>query len=277
MPWSEITRLQYRRAGRGYASDLTDGEWALIVPHMPAPRRLGRPRRTDLRAVVDALLYMAVTGCQWRLLPKDFPPYTTVQGYFYAWRDDGLWHTINHHLVMAAREAEGREASPTAGVIDAQSVKTTESGGLRGFDAGKKVKGRKRHIVVDTLGLLIAVMVHEADIQDRDGAPALLASIRKAFPWLRHLFADGAYAGPKLERALAKLGQWSLEIVKRCDAAKGFHVLPRRWVVERTFAWLGRCRRLAKDFEKSIASAEAWIMIAHVKLLTRRLARVCNH
>ena len=120
-------------------------------------------------------------------------------------------------------------------------------------------------------------MVHEADIQDRDGAPALLASIRKAFPWLRHLFADGAYAGPKLERALAKLGQWSLEIVKRCDAAKGFHVLPRRWVVERTFAWLGRCRRLAKDFEKSIASAEAWIMIAHVKLLTRRLARVCNH
>ena len=273
MPWTEITRPQYRREGQRYASDLTDGEWALIALHMPVPRRLGRPRTTDLRAVVDALLYMAATGCQWRLLPKDFPPYTTVQGYFYAWRDDGLWRTINHHLVMAAREAEGREASPTAGVIDAQSVKTTESGGLRGFDAGKKVMGRKRHIVVDTLGLLIAAVVHAADIQDRDGAPVLLAQIRKAFPWLRHLFADGAYAGPKLERALARLGSWSLEIVKRCDAAKGFHVLPRRWVVERTFAWLGRCRRLAKDFEKSIASAEAWIMIASIRLLTRRLAR----
>lgn len=152
-------------------------------------------------------------------------------------------------------------------------MRTTDSGGLRGFDAGKKVKGRKRHIVVDTSGLLVGVVVHAADIQDRDGAPVVLKSILKRWPWLRHVFADGGYAGPKLRGALRKVGKFTLEIVKRTDKAKGFEVLPRRWVVERTFAWLGRCRRLAKDFERSIESAQAWVFIANIRMLTRRLAR----
>ena len=235
----------------------------------------GRPRTTDMREVVNALLFIAVSGCSWRLLPKCFAPVSMVRRYFYSWRDTSLFDAINMVLIMNLREIEGRDASPNGDVIDSQSVKTTESGGVCGYDAGKKVKGRKRHIVTDTCGYLIFILVHAADIQDRDGAVDVLKAIRYRFPWLRHVFADGGYAGDKLRSALKGHGSWTLEIIKRSETAQGFELLPRRWVVERTFAWLGRCRRLAKDWERSIASSTAWALIASIRMLTRRTARHC--
>lgn len=273
MPWTETTRSQYRRDGLRYASDMTDEEWALIVRRLPPRRRLGRPRKVCLRSVVEAILFILSTGCQWRALPKEFPPYSTVQGYFYAWRDNGRWQKIVAVLVQRSRAKLGRAPKPTAAVIDSQSAPTTQAGGPRGYDAGKRICGRKRHIVTDTEGHLLAVNVHPANIQDCHGAVPLLKQLRRSFPKLQHVFADRVYRGKQLLNAIADTGPWTIEIVERPPGSKGFQLLPRRWVVERTFAWCGRCRRLAKDFEASASTETAWMLVAHMRLLTRRLAR----
>lgn len=272
MPWTKITRAQYLRSGLRYASDMTDAEWRLIARKLPGRRRLGRPRTVDLRKVVEAILFVLSTGCQWRALPREFPPYSTVQGYFYAWRDTRRWHRIVKALVRQARRKLGRKPTPTAAVIDSQSASTTQAGGPRGFDPGKRVHGRKRHIVTDTNGLLLAVHVHPANVQDVHGAVPLLEHVRERFPKLQHVFADRVYRGKQLVGALSHCGPWTIEIVQRPPGVKGFQLLPRRWVVERTFAWFGRCRRLSRDFEGAPSTEVAWLLVAHLRLLTRRLA-----
>ena len=274
--WTTNNRARYDRSFLRYPSDLTDDEWALVEPLIPPAKRGGDKRTVIMREVVNGLMYILSTGCQWRAIPKDLPPRSTVHGYFDLWSWDGTLERIHHMLYVRCREALGREASPTAAVIDSQSVKSAEKGGLDppGYDAGKKIKGKKRHILVDTQGLLIHAIVHAADIQDRDGGELVMATLFGLYPFLLRLYADGGYQGPLFRRAMAKImAQVNVEIVKRSDHAKGFIVLPKRWVVERTFAWLGRCRRLAKDWENLNRRGLAFLRLASIRLMLRKL---CN-
>jgi putative transposase len=267
--WTPTTRAQHSRAGLRYGSDLTDGEWTILEPFLPPPRPRGRKRKWTMRQIVNAIFYTLRSGCAWEMLPDSFPPPSTVYRWFARFRDDGTWETINHHLLMRDRERVGREASPTAAIMDSQSVKTTEAGGPRGYDAGKKVLGRKRHAMVDTDGRALKLHTHPASVQDRDGAGPLLNASRPRFPFIERVFADSGYAGPRV----AKATRITVEIVRKQAGQVGFAVQPRRWVVERFFAWLGRNRRLAKDFEATVESAEAFLYAASAMLLLRRLGR----
>ncbi|MGI8894367.1 MAG: IS5 family transposase [Casimicrobiaceae bacterium] len=267
--WTPASRKDHSRKTARYQSDVTDEEWRVIEPYLPAAGTTGRPRAWPFREIVNGIFYVMRSGCPWRQLPTDLPPWGTVYRWFATWRDAYLFEKINHALVMADRERAGRHASPSAAIIDSQSVKTTESGGPRGYDAGKKVNGRKRHALVDTDGRGLMLEPHPASIQDRDGGGLLLRASRRIFPFIVRVFADGGYSGELVATATSII----VEIVNKYRDQVGFRVLPRRWVVERFFAWIGRNRRLAKDFEATIASARAFLYAASIMQLSRRIAR----
>jgi len=266
-------------ANRRYPTDLTDKQWTLIKDWVPAIKPGGRPELHPRREIVNAILYVARSGCAWRMLPKDFPPWQTVYWYFSAWRDDGTINRLHTALREEVREktprpgGKARHAWPSAGVVDSQSLRGADTVGAdsRGYDAGKRVNGRKRHIVVDTLGLLMMVVVSAASVQDRDGGEMVLTRARPAHPRLAHVFADGGYAGALVARVRSAL-KITLEIVAKPADQKGFAVLPRRWVVERTFAWMMRWRRLVRDYERLPATHEAMVRWAMVGLMLNRLA-----
>jgi transposase len=273
MPWNETDRDKYAVIRERYASDLSDEEFAIVQPILPPGKPRGR-KPTDARSVLNALFYIVRTGCPWRFLPKDFPPFTTVQNRFYAWRDSGLWEQIVAVLVMQVREAEGKKPAPTVVIVDSQAVKTTEAGGERGYDVAKATKGRKRHIAVDTLGLPIKCQITAANVQDRDALAPLLKAVSQKSPWVKLAFVDSGYNGDEAQRAAFEASGIHTTVVKRTDKTiKGFVILPKRWIVERSLGWINRARRLAKDFETLIASSLAWLMLALGFQLIRRISR----
>ena len=262
-----------------YPSDLTRTQWERLKPLLPDAKPGGRPREVDVREVLNGIFYIGRGGCGWRMMPKDLPPWSTCYDYFRQWRNAGIWSRVDDALRAQVRHKDGRKKSPSMGIIDSQSVKTTEPGGPRGKDAHKKVNGRKRHLVVDTLGMVVSAVVHSAGIQDRDGAKLVLKKMVGRFPRLKKIRADAIYNGGIAEWT-KEVGGWILEVVahpkadgKAADAEepKKFKVLPWRWIVERTFAWLGRYRRLSKDYERTEESSESWIYVSMIHWMLRRL------
>ena len=258
---------------RGYDSDLTDEQWALIEPLLPPPATAGRREKHPRREIVNAILYVVRTGCAWRLLPREFPPWQTVFWYFKRWRADGSLDRVHDALRDQLRNADGRDPMASAAIVDAQSVKGADTVGraTRGYDGGKKVNGRKRHIVVDTLGLLLVVLVTAASVQDRDGGARVLDRLRFRMPSVAMIWADGGYAGRLVGYARQVL-KVLVDIVRKREGQRTFEVLPRRWVVERTLSWISRCRRLAHDYERLPEHSEAMVKWAMVGLMARRLA-----
>jgi putative transposase len=259
---------------KAYATDLTDEQWAILEPLIPASKSGGRRREVDMREVINSILYLNRTGCQWDMLPHDLLPKSTVYDYFAAWRADGTWQRIMDTLRAQVRIAAGREATPSAASVDSQTIKTTEQGGEHGYDGGKRINGRKRHILVDTMGLLLTVVVTTAALDDGAAAPVVVGRLDpKDYPRLKKLWGDNKYHNLNFRQWLAlNRPGWELEVKTREPGVKGFAVLPKRWVVERTFAWQGRYRRHSRDYERRTDSSESMIRISSLHLMLRRLA-----